>query len=47
MHDLLFDLEALRIDSLRDCAFSECSLPAVQNFNPASRAASASALTRP
>src|ERR1700723_1721293 len=33
MHDLLFDLEALRIDPLRDRAFSECSLPAVQNFN--------------
>src|SRR5271166_270991 len=47
MHDLLFDLEALRIDALGDRAFSQCSLPAVQNFNPASRAASASALTRP
>src|SRR5580658_5523623 len=47
MHDLLLDLEALRIDPLRDRAFPERSLPAVQNFNPASRAASASALTRP
>src|SRR5713226_3598095 len=47
MDDLLFDLKALRIDSLNDRAFFERSLPSVQNFNPASRAASASALTRP
>src|SRR5712671_3161586 len=47
MDDLLFDLEALRIDPLNDGTFFECALPSVQNFNPASRAASASALTRP
>jgi hypothetical protein len=47
MDDLLFDLEALRIDPLDYRAFFECALPSVQNFNPASRAASASAFTRP
>src|ERR1700719_4664266 len=40
MDDLLFYLEALRIDPLDHGAFLERSLPSVQNFNPASRAAS-------